>query len=147
MLPVSRSFFVKRAFYIVGPTASGKSEIAAEVAARCGAEVVSADAFQIYRGLPLLTAQPNESVVQKAPHHLFGKFSLGEEMSAEKFRQLAISAIKEINAHGNLAIVVGGSGLYLKALTHGLASLPAVDLKLRAELNALPLEELGARLL
>ena len=52
MLPVSRSFFVKRAFYIVGPTASGKSELAAEVAARCEAEIISADAFQIYRGLP-----------------------------------------------------------------------------------------------
>ena len=138
---------MKRAFYIVGPTASGKSELAAEVAARCEAEIISADAFQIYRGLPVLTAQPNDVVLTKVPHHLVGERSLAEEMSAEKFRQLAESAIDEINRRGKLAIVVGGSGLYLKALTHGLASLPAVDPKLRAELNSLSLEELTARVL
>jgi tRNA dimethylallyltransferase len=147
MLPVSRSFFVKRAFYIVGPTASGKSELAAEVAARREAEIVSADAFQIYRGLPVLTAQPNDAVLTKVPHHLVGEQSLAEEMNAEKFRQLAESAIDEINRRGKLAIIVGGSGLYLKALTHGLALLPAVDPKLRAELNSLSLEELTARLI
>jgi tRNA dimethylallyltransferase len=147
MLPVSRSFFVKGAFYIVGPTASGKSEIAAEVAARCRAEIVSADAFQIYRGLPLLTAQPDESVLQRAPHHLVAELPLNEPMSAEKFRRRAISAITEINSRGKLAIVVGGSGLYLKAVTHGLAPLPAIDQKMRAELNSLPLEQLVSRLL
>ncbi len=134
-------------FFIVGPTSGGKSELAAEVAARCDAEVVSADAFQIYRGLPLLTAQPDEATLRKVPHHLIGAVPLDEGMSAEKFRGLALSAIEEINGRGKLAIVVGGSGLYLKALTHGLASLPAVDVKLRAELNALSLEELNARLL
>lgn len=136
-----------RSFFIVGPTASGKSDIAADVAARCGAEIVSADAFQIYRGLPLLTAQPNEVTLRKALHHLIGAVSLTEEMNAEKFRELALTAIEEINRRGKLAIVVGGSGLYLKSLTHGLAPLPAVDPKLRAELDALSLDELNARLL
>ena len=134
------------AFFIVGPTASGKSEIAAEVAVRCGAEIVSADAFQIYHGLPLLTAQPDEATLRKAPHHLIGSVPLTAEMSAEKFRALALCAIEEINRRGKLAIVVGGSGLYIKALTHGLAPLPAVDPKLRAELNALALDELNTRL-
>lgn len=147
MLPVSRSFFVKRVFYLVGPTASGKSELAAEVAARCGAEVVSADAFQIYRGLPVLTAQPSESIVRKVPHHLVGVLPLSEKMNAEKFRQLATSAINEVNGRGKLALVVGGSGLYLKALTHGLTALPPVDPQLRAELNAVSLDELVVRLL
>src|SRR5262245_39931851 len=147
MLPVSRSFFVKRVFYLVGPTASGKSELAAEVATICGAEVVSADAFQIYRSLPVLTAQPNESVLRKAPHHLIGVLPLSEEMSADKFRQLAISAINEVNGRGKLALVVGGSGLYLKALTDGLAALPPVDPWLRAGLNALSLVEGVVRLL
>jgi tRNA dimethylallyltransferase len=136
-----------KSFFIVGPTAGGKSELAADVAARCDAEVVSADAFQIYRGLPLLTAQPDMATLGKAPHHLINTVPLDEEMSAAKFRELALGAIEEINQQNKLAIVVGGSGLYLKALTHGLAPLPAVDSKLRAELNALSLEELNGRLL
>lgn len=138
---------MKGAFFIVGPTASGKSELAADVAARCGAEVVNADAFQVYRGLPLLTAQPDEATLRKVPHHLVGVVPPSEEMSAAKFRELALSAIQEINRRGKLAIVAGGSGLYLKALTHGLAPLPAVDQKLRLELDALSLEELNPRLL
>ncbi|MDQ3546281.1 MAG: tRNA (adenosine(37)-N6)-dimethylallyltransferase MiaA [Verrucomicrobiota bacterium] len=138
---------LKGAFFIVGPTASGKSELAADVAARCGAEVVSADAFQIYRGLPLLTAQPDEATLRKARHHLVETVSPEEEMSAARFRELALNALRDIHGRGKLAIVAGGSGLYLKALTHGLAPLPAVDQKLRAELDALSLEELQARLL
>jgi len=134
-------------FFIVGPTASGKSELSAEVARRCGAEIVSADAFQIYRGLPLLTAQPDGATLRKVPHHLIAAVPLTEEMSAEKFRELALTAMEKIHQRGKLAIVVGGSGLYLKALTHGLAPLPAVDPGLRAELNALSLDELYARLL
>src|SRR3954447_19627959 len=114
-----------KAFFIAGPTASGKSEIAAEVAARCNAELVSADAFQIYRGLPILTAQPDEATLRKAPHHLINCLPVTEEMNAEKFRKLAETAINDINRRGKLALVVGGSGLYLKVLTHGLAPLPA----------------------
>lgn len=139
---------MKNVFFIVGPTASGKSELAADVAGHLGgAEIVSADAFQIYRGLPLLTAQPEEATLRKVPHHLIATVPLTEEMSAEKFRQLALAAIEGINKRKKLAIAVGGSGLYLKALTHGLAPLPTFDPTLRAELNALPLEELNARLL
>ena len=67
---------MKNCFFIVGPTAIGKSEIAAEVARGLGAEIVSADAFQIYRGLPLLTAQPNEAILRRAPHHLVGRCRL-----------------------------------------------------------------------
>ena len=127
---------MKGCFFIAGPTATGKSELAADVAARCNAEVVSADAFQIYRGLPILTAQADAAILSKAPHHLIGTVSPDEEMSAAKFRELALDAIGEIHGRGKLAIVVGGSGLYLKALTHGLAPLPPVDPKLREELNA-----------
>ena len=103
-------------FFIVGPTASGKSELAADVAALCGAEIVSADAFQIYRGLPILTAQPDEATLRKVPHHLINSVPATEEMSAEKFRERAASAIEEINRRGKLALVVGGSGLYLEGV-------------------------------
>jgi tRNA dimethylallyltransferase len=137
---------LKNVFFIVGPTASGKSDIAAEVAARCDAEIVSADAYQIYRGLPILTAQPNESTLRKTPHHLVGVVPLTRSMNADRFRELALSAIEDIGRRGKLALVVGGSGLYVKALTHGLAPLPEVDPALRAELNLLSLDELQSRL-
>src|SRR5207248_11522495 len=120
---------MRRAFFIVGPTATGKSEIAANAAAEVGAEIVSADAFQIYRGLDLLNAKPDPSILAKAPHHLIGTMPLLEEMNAEKYRRAAACVIEEINSLGKLAIVVGGSGLYMKALTDGLAPLADSDSK------------------
>jgi tRNA dimethylallyltransferase len=120
-----------RVFYIVGPTAVGKSEIAAEVARRLGAEIISADAFQVYRGLDLLTAKPDPATLAKAPHHLIGAVPLSEAMDAEKFRVAANQMIKR----GKPVIVAGGTGLYVKALTHGLAPLPAADPNLRATLE------------
>src|SRR5438477_6723913 len=122
---------MKRVFFIVGPTAVGKSEISAEVAQRLGAEVLSADAFQIYRGLDLLTAKPDQATRAKAPHHLIGTMSIREEMNAEKFRCLALATLDEIHSRKKVAIVVGGSGLYIKALTHGLSDLPEADPDLR----------------
>src|SRR5215469_4002162 len=135
-----------RAFFIVGPTATGKSELAADVAREIGAEIVSADAFQIYSGLDLLTAKPDASTLAKAPHHLIGTIPLSEEMNAEKYRRAAMGAIDEINSRGKLAIVVGGSGLYIKALTHGLARLPESDPKLREILNSISLDKLCSQL-
>jgi tRNA dimethylallyltransferase len=120
----------------------GKSELAAEVARRLGAEIVSADAFQIYRGLDLLTAKPDHLTLAKAPHHLIGVVPLSEEMNAEKYRASAEGAIRDIHARGKPAIVVGGSGLYVKALTHGLAKLPSANLRLREALEHATLEEL-----
>src|ERR1043166_7154081 len=110
--------------FIVGPTATGKSELAADVARDIEAECVSVDAFQIYRGLDLLTAKPGASTLGKTPHHLIGITPLHEEMNAEKYRRAASRAIDEINSRGRLAIIVGGSGLYIKALALGLAALP-----------------------
>ena len=133
-------------FLIVGPTAAGKSEIAADVAHHIGAEIVNADAFQIYRGLDLLSAKPDRTTRSMAPHHLIGVVPLSTEMSAETFHRLAQQAIGRIHARNKHAIVVGGSGLYIKALTHGLAPLPSSDPKLRARLNALSMEELFAQL-
>jgi len=137
---------MRRIFFIVGPTATGKSELAADVAHEIGAEIVSADAFQIYEGLDRLTAKPDGSTLAKAPHHLIGIVPLGEEMNAEKFRRLALRAVDEINSRGTLAIVVGGSGLYIKTLTHGLAPLPESDPELREKLNAMSLDDLRSQL-
>jgi tRNA dimethylallyltransferase len=135
-----------RAFFIVGPTATGKSEIAADVAREVSAEIVSADAFQFYRGLDLLTAKPEAPTLAKASHHLISIVPLTEEMNVERYRRAATVAIEEINSRGKLAIVVGGSGLYIKALTHGLAPLPAPDPTLREKLNAMSSDNLRAQL-
>src|SRR4249919_1662567 len=122
---------MKRVFFIVGPTAVGKSDVAAEVAQRLGAEVLSADAFQVYRGLDLLTAKPDSTTLAKAPHHLIGSVSLSEGRDAEKLR----AAAETILARGRPTIVVGGTGLYIKALTHGLARLPEANQQLREKLE------------
>lgn len=135
-----------RTFFIVGPTASGKSELAADVAGEMRAEVVSADAFQIYRDLNLLTAKPDAATLAKAPHHLIGTTPLDQEMNAEKFRLAASHAIDQIHSLGKSAIIVGGSGLYIKALTHGLAPLPETDPKLRENLNKRSTDDLRALL-
>ena len=129
---------MKRVFFIVGPTATGKSELAAAVAQRIGAEIVSADAFQIYRGLDVLTAKPDPATLAKAPHHFIGAVPLSEEMNAEKYRAMA----EEIIARDKPVIVVGGTGLYVKALTHGLATLPGANSKLREKLERTTSEEL-----
>ncbi|HEY8835727.1 MAG TPA: tRNA (adenosine(37)-N6)-dimethylallyltransferase MiaA [Chthoniobacterales bacterium] len=123
--------YLRNCFFIVGPTATGKSELAADVAQRLGAEIISADAFQIYRGLDLLTAKPNRATLAKAPHHLIGAVPLSEEMNAEKYRAMA----EKIIVRGKPVIVVGGNGLYVKALTHGLSTLPGADQKLREKLE------------
>lgn len=135
-----------RLFFIVGPTATGKSDLAADAAHELGGEIISADAFQIYRGLDVLSAKPDAQTLARAPHHLIGTVPLDAEMNAEKFRRAAMEIIGEIYSRGRLAMLVGGSGLYVKALTHGLAPLPGPDPELREKLNAMSLDELRSRL-
>jgi tRNA dimethylallyltransferase len=127
-----------RVFFIVGPTAVGKSEIAADVARRTSAEVLSADAFQIYRGLDLLTAKPDSATLARATHHLIGAIPLSAEMNAAKFR----AAAEKIISRGKPVVIVGGTGLYVKALTHGIAMLPAANRDLRDKLEGITTEEL-----
>jgi len=129
-------------FFLVGPTAVGKSEIAGEVAARCNAEIVGADAFQAYEGLELLTAKPAADLRAKVRHHLIGEIPLGEKFDAGRYRELALERVRDIEARGKRALVVGGTGLYVRALTHGLAELPESDPDLRRELDALTLTQL-----
>lgn len=133
--------------YITGPTASGKSAFAALVARRLGGEVVNADAFQLYAGMPLLTAQPSAAELAQAPHHLYGVLPLEAACDAHQYATLARPVLAAIQARGRLPVVVGGSGLYIKALTHGLAPLPPADPALRARLATQALEEKVAQLL
>lgn len=131
---------------ICGPTGVGKTAFAVELASRFGGEILGADAFQVYSGLEILTAQPDAELRARVPHHLIGFLPPSELFDAARFAVLAREKIAEITARGKRPIITGGSGLYVKALTHGLADLPPTDPALRAELAALPLEELQRRL-
>jgi tRNA dimethylallyltransferase len=131
---------------VVGPTAVGKSDVALEVAGHLGGEVVNADAFQLYSGLDVLTAAPPPEERAIVPHHLYGVLDPSEKTDAGSYMRMAKPVIAEIQSRGKTPIVTGGSGLYLKFLTHGPAPLPAGDAKLRAELDARPLEDLVAHL-
>jgi tRNA dimethylallyltransferase len=127
---------VPEPLYIVGPTASGKSGLAIALAERLEGEIVNADAFQLYRGLDICTAKPSAADMRRVPHHLYGVISPGEVCDAQLFCNLAKPIIAEIAGRGKLPIVVGGSGLYVKALTHGLSPLPS-DAALRQKLEHL----------
>ena len=132
--------------YVCGPTASGKTALALRIAREVDGEIVNADAFQLYRGLEVLSAAPSPEEQQQAPHHLFGVIDPTETMDAGRYLRLARPVIADIQGRGKTPVVVGGSGLYLKFLTHGPSPLPQGDTKLRAELDARPLEELVAQL-
>jgi tRNA dimethylallyltransferase len=137
---------VNDTFFVVGPTAVGKTSLAIELAEQFDAEIVNADAFQIYRGLDILTAKPDLGAQSQVRHHLLGQVSLCETMSAVRFGEMACAALADIRLRSKNAIIAGGSGLYLKAITHGFDEVPPADPRLREELNALSLEELGLRL-
>jgi tRNA dimethylallyltransferase len=136
----------QRSFILLGPTAIGKSALAVELAERCGGEIVGADAFQVYRGLDLLTAKPDAALLARIPHHLIGEVPLGERWNVARWLAAARQRITDIHERGRLAIIVGGTGLYLRALTRGLAELPAASAELRAKLAATPLPDLVRRL-
>ncbi len=135
-----------RPFYVCGPTASGKSARAIALARLWEGEIVNADAFQLYRGLETITAAPSPQDQSIVPHHLYGVLSPNEICDAQRYRSLARPVIDAIIARGKTPIITGGSGLYLKFLTHGPSPLPQGNSALRAELDALSLEELVAEL-
>ncbi|BDG07840.1 tRNA (adenosine(37)-N6)-dimethylallyltransferase MiaA [Anaeromyxobacter paludicola] len=129
---------VPRPFLLVvaGPTASGKTALAVELAVRLGGEVVNADSQQVYRGLDVGTAKPTPAERARARHHLLDVAEPGEGMDAARFCRLADEAIAGVAARGRLPIVCGGTGLYLRALLRGVAEAPGRDPALRAALEA-----------
>jgi len=131
---------------VAGPTGVGKTAFAVELATWLDGEIIGADAYQVYRGLEILTAQPGPALQARVPHHLVGFLSPSESFDAASYVLLAQAKIAEIQARGRVPILVGGAGLYLKALTHGLDDFPSPDPALREELGALSLSELQTRL-
>lgn len=119
---------------IAGPTASGKSELALEVADRLGGEIVSADAFAVYRGLDIGTDKPGAEARRRIRHHLVDVADPRERFSAGHFAAAAVEAIEDIRSRGATPIVAGGTNFYIRALLHGLFPSPPHDLELRARL-------------
>jgi tRNA dimethylallyltransferase len=119
---------------IVGPTATGKTELAIRVAEAWGAEIVSCDSMQIYRGLDIGTAKPTAAEQARAPHHLLDVVEPDESFSAARYVELADRAIAEVTARERPVVICGGTGLYLRALRWGLFDAPPRDCTLREQL-------------
>jgi tRNA dimethylallyltransferase len=134
------------AIYVCGATAVGKTSHALALARELDGEIVNGDAFQLFRGIETISAAPSADEISRFPHHLFGVLEPGEKCDAGRYSEMAFPLISEIQSRGKTPIIVGGSGLYLKFLTHGASPLPQGDPALRAEMDARPLEELFAEL-
>jgi tRNA dimethylallyltransferase len=122
----------RSAVILGGPTASGKSALALVLAGEFGGTVINADSLQVYRELPILTAQPAAAAQAAFPHRLYGFLPASERCSAARWAVLARAEIDAALAAGRLPIVVGGTGLYLRALLHGLAPVPEIPADVRA---------------
>jgi tRNA dimethylallyltransferase len=131
---------------LVGPTAVGKTEVALELAGLLGAEILSVDSRQVFRGLDIGTAKPTPDQLRRVPHHLIDLIEPGASLSAGAFRSLFDAAEARLRGRGVRALAVGGSGLYLRAVTHGLFEGPPARDDLRAEWESRASEELHREL-
>jgi len=122
---------------ITGPTAVGKSSLAIDLALRFGGEIVNADSMQVYRGMDVGTAKTPVEERRGVPHHLLDVVDPDEEFNAAVFRRLSLPVLAETHARGNIGFVVGGTGLYIKALLGGLLYCPEPDPQLRLELQGI----------
>ncbi len=133
--------------FILGPTGSGKSAVAVELAEILGnTEIISADAYQVYKGMPIITAAPSSEELSRIKHHLVGFMEPTENNDAAEHARRAGVIIEQLQKGGMPPVLTGGSGLYVKFISHGISPAPPSDPVLREELNALSLEEAVCKL-
>lgn len=125
------------AILIHGPTASGKSALAIELARKLGGEVINADSMQVYSDLQVISARPTEEEMAGVPHHLFGYVDAATRYSTGEWLEAARGVLKRLQRQNKHAVIVGGTGLYLLALTQGLSDIPPVPDDIRAEVRAI----------
>ena len=118
---------------IAGPTASGKSQLAIDLAQRCGGAVINADSMQLYADLSILTARPQPREMQDIPHHLYGVFNAAHRASVAEWLDRAATAISSVRAAGQVPIIIGGTGMYLQAGLRGIAPVPDVPLAMHQQ--------------
>ena len=126
---------MSRLIALVGPTATGKSALAVELARRLGGEVVNADSMQLYRGMDVGTAKPTAAEQQGVPHHVLDLWAVTERANVADYQRAARSAVEDVLARGRVPLLVGGSGLYVRAVVDEL-EFPGTDPDLRARLEA-----------
>ena len=124
-----------RPLYICGPTASGKTALSLQFARDFEGEIINLDAYQVYQDIEILSAAPSLVERQSLPHHLFSVLHPSREHDAQNHREMALESMEEIQSRGKLPILVGGSGMYLKFLSHGPSPVPASDPALREMLE------------
>ena len=129
--------FKSKIFLIYGPTASGKSEFAIRLAKKIKGEIINADSMQVYKDFKILTARPVKKNFQNIKHHLYGFQNSNKRFSTGDWLKLSIKKIHEIKKRGKIPILVGGTGLYFKALTKGLVEIPSIPVKLRNNIRKL----------
>lgn len=118
-------------YFLVGPTASGKTKLSIKLAKKLNAEIVSCDSMCVYKGMDILTSKPSGADLKKVRHHLIDMVSPEKEFSAAEYRKMALARIEDILRRGKSPLFVGGSGLYVKAVTDGLFPSAEKDLKFR----------------
>lgn len=126
---------------LMGPTASGKTDLAMYLYDQFPCELVSVDSVLVYRGMDVGSAKPDAQTLQRYPHHLIDILDPAEPYSAARFRDDALALIQDITARGRVPLLVGGTMLYFKALAGGLASMPSADPVVRARIEAMALEQ------
>lgn len=124
----------KRIYFLVGPTAVGKSQIAVWLAKKMNAEIISCDSMQIYKGMSIVTSWPCRSILKAVPHHLIGLVDAGKNYNVSRYRRQALEKIKDITARGKRPLLVGGSGLYVSILIDGIFKSPAHSPAIRQKL-------------
>ena len=129
----------------MGPTASGKTAVALELARVLPCEIVSVDSALVYKGMDIGTAKPDRETLEAVPHHLVDVIEPHESYSAARFRDDALAAMREITERGNIPLLVGGTMLYFKALTEGLNELPEADPMIRLVIDTMAQEQRLAR--
>ena len=119
----------------MGPTASGKTDLALQLVRELPCEIISVDSALIYRGMDIGSAKPSRDILQAYPHHLVDILDPAQSYSAAQFREDALAAMADITARGRIPLLVGGTMLYYKTLIEGLAAMPAADATIRAALE------------
>lgn len=124
---------MKPIIILSGPTASGKSDLALNVAAKINAGIINCDSKQLYREIPIISAQPSKAEREKIPHELYGVISAAENCSVGRWLDMAQKAIDKTHAEGRIPLLVGGTGMYIKSLVHGISQIPDIDDGIRRE--------------